>query len=169
MEHKFLGLQAKGHVPEGFYTVPIGKAEIVRPGKDVTLVGMGRTTHLCLEAAQVLAPEEISAEVIDLLTLNPLDEETILESVRRTHRLVIVDEDTPVCSLARDIAARVADKAFDYLDAPIKTVNAADTPVPFAAVLEALYPPRTEQILDSVHALFGMDCPVNSATLTTFK
>ena len=157
MEHKFLGLQGKGLVPEESYVVPIGKAEIVRPGQDVTLVGVGRTTHLCLEAALALAPEEISAEVIDLLTLNPLDEETILESVRRTHRLVVVDEDTPVCSLARDIAARVADKAFEYLDAPIKTVTAADTPVPFAAVLEALYPPRTEQIIASVHALFGMD------------
>jgi pyruvate/2-oxoglutarate/acetoin dehydrogenase E1 component len=150
MEHKFLGLQAKGHVPEESYVVPIGRAEIVRSGTNVTLCGAGRMMHLCLEAASQLAQEEINAEVIDLLTLNPLDEETILESVRRTHRLVVVDEDTPVCSVARDIAARVAEKAFDYLDAPIKTVTAADTPVPFAAVLEALYTPRVEQIVAAV-------------------
>jgi len=155
MEHKFLGIQAKGPVPEDAYTVPIGKAEIVRNGEDVTLIGMGRMTQLCLEAAQQLAAEEIDAEVIDLLTLNPLDEQTILESVARTHRLVIVDEDTPVCSVARDIAARVADKAFDELDAPIRTITAADTPVPFAAVLEALYTPRTEQIVAAVRELFG--------------
>jgi pyruvate dehydrogenase E1 component beta subunit len=154
LEHKFLGLQAKGEVPDGSYSLQIGKAEIIRSGRDVTLVGIGRTTHLCLEAADQLALEAIDAEVIDLLTLNPLDETTILESVGRTHRLVVVDEDTPVCSIARDIAARVADKAFDHLDAPIKTVTAADTPVPFAAVLEAHYTPRTEDVVTTVRTLF---------------
>ena len=163
MEHKFLGMQAKGFVPEEPYTVPIGKAQIIRRGHDITLVGIGRMTHLCLEAAEQLAVEEIEAEVVDLLTINPLDEETILESVRRTHRLVVVDEDTPVCSLARDIAARVADKAFDYLDGPIKTVTAADTPVPFAAVLEALYTPRPEQVVAAVHELFGLNKVMNLA------
>ena len=155
LEHKFLGLQAKGQVPDEMYTLPIGKAEILRQGADVTLVGIGRTTHLCLECAEQLQADDIDAEVIDLLTLNPLDEETILESVTRTHRIVIVDEDTPVCSVARDIAARVADKAFDHLDAPIKTVTAADTPVPFAAVLEAYYTPRVEDVLAAVRTLFA--------------
>lgn len=155
LEHKFLGQQAKGHVPEELYVVPIGRAEIVRKGSHVTLCGAGRMTHLCLEAAETLDQEKISAEVIDLLTLNPLDEETIFESVRRTHRLVVVDEDTPVCSLARDIAARVADQVFDYLDAPIKTVTAADTPVPFCAPLEALYTPRVEQIISAVRQQVG--------------
>ncbi|MDB6146878.1 MAG: Alpha-ketoacid dehydrogenase subunit beta, partial [Spartobacteria bacterium] len=155
MEHKFLGLSAKGHVPEEPYIVPIGKCEIVRRGRDVTLVGIGRLTHVCLEAAATLAQEEIEAEVIDVLTINPLDEETILDSVKRTHRLVVADEDTPVCSMARDIAARVADAAFDYLDAPIKTVNAADTPVPFAAVLEAHYTPNAQHIIDSVKQQLG--------------
>jgi acetoin:2,6-dichlorophenolindophenol oxidoreductase subunit beta len=150
LEHKFLGLHAKGHVPVEPYTVEIGRAQIVRGGNDVTLCGIGRMVHLCGEAAEQLAADGISAEVVDLLTLNPLDEATILDSVRRTHRLVVVDEDTPVCSMARDVAARVADKGFDYLDAPIKTVTAADTPVPFAAVLEALYTPRTEQIVAAV-------------------
>ena len=94
LEHKFLGLQATGRVPDESYTVPIGKAEVVRQGKDVTLVGIGRTTHLCLEAAEQLSAEGTDAEIIDLLTLNPLDEAAIFESVARTHRLVIVDEDT---------------------------------------------------------------------------
>lgn len=152
LEHKFLGLQAKGCVPEQPYVVPIGTAKVVREGTDVTLCGAGRMVHLCLEAAEALAGELISAEVIDLLTLNPLDEETIFRSVRRTHRLVVVDEDTPVCSVARDIAARVVEKAFDDLDAPIKTITAADTPVPFSAVLEALYTPRVEQIIAAVKA-----------------
>ena len=155
MEHKFLGLQAKGLVPDEIYTLPIGKAEILRRGADVTLVGIGRTTHLCLECAEQLAADGIGAEVIDLLTLNPLDEETVFESVARTHRIVIVDEDTPVCSIARDMAARVADKAFDHLDAPVKAVTAADTPVPFAASLEAHYAPRVEDVLAAVRELFA--------------
>jgi pyruvate/2-oxoglutarate/acetoin dehydrogenase E1 component len=155
LEHRFLGLQAKGPVPEDAYTVPLGRAEVVRRGADVTLCGIGRTTHLCLEAAEQLEADEVDAEVIDVLTLNPLDEETILESVRRTHRLVVVDEDTPVASVARDIAARAADQAFEYLDAPIKTVTSVDAPVPFSAVLEAGYAPRTEQIVETVRKMVG--------------
>ena len=130
---------------------PIGKAHIARPGKDVTLCGIGRTTHVCLEAAQTLQNDfGIDAEVVDVITLAPLDEETILESVKRTHRLVVVDEDNPVCSMARDIAARAADKVFDYLDAPVKTVTAPDAPVPFSAVLEWLYTPQAPQVVAAV-------------------
>lgn len=156
LEHKFLGLRAKGSVPEESYTVPIGRAEIVRHGRDVTLCGIGRMTHICTEAANSLLSEGIDAEVVDVLTLSPLDEDTILESVSRTRRLVVVDEDTPVCSMARDIAARVADKGFDNLDAPIKTVTAPDTPVPFSAVLEAHYTPGPAQVISAVHELFGI-------------
>jgi 2-oxoisovalerate dehydrogenase E1 component len=155
LEHKFLGFQAKGPVPEDSYTLPIGKAEIVRPGADVTLVGIGSTTHTCLEAAAQLLADEIEAEVIDLLTLAPLDEETIFASVRRTHRLVVVDEDNPVASIGRDIAARVADQCFDFLDGPVKCVTAPDTPVPFSAVLEALYTPRAEHVAGAVRAIIG--------------
>ena len=154
LEHKFLGAAAKGAVPEEAYTVPIGKAEIIRKGRDVTLCGIGRMTHVCMEAAEKLSAEGIDAEVVDVLTISPLDEETILESVSRTRRLVVVDEDTPTASVARDIAARVADKGFDNLDAPVKTVNAPDTPVPFAAVLEAHYVPRAPQVIAAVHELF---------------
>ncbi|HEX3557197.1 MAG TPA: alpha-ketoacid dehydrogenase subunit beta [Thermoanaerobaculia bacterium] len=154
MEHKFLGSAAKGPVPEGEYTVPIGKAEVVRRGSDVTLCGIGRMTHVCLEAAETLAGQGTSAEVVDVLTLAPLDEATILESVAHTHRLVVVDEDTPTASMARDIAARVADKGFDSLDAPIKTVTAPEAPVPFAAVLEARYAPRAADVVAAVESLF---------------
>lgn len=155
MEHKFLGFAARGHVPEESYALPIGRAEIVSEGRDVTLCGIGRMTHVCLEAAERLAEEGVSAEVVDVLTLAPLDEETIFESVRRTHRLVVVDEDTPVASMARDIAARVADKVFDYLDAPVKTVTAPDTPVPFAAVLEAEYVPNAAKVVAAVRGQLG--------------
>ena len=154
-EHKFLGTAAKGAVPEESYVLPIGKAEVVRKGRHVTLCGIGRMTHVCLEAAEILASDGVEAEVVDVLTLAPLDEATILESVKRTRRLVVVDEDTPTASMARDIAARVADKGFDWLDAPIKTVNAPDTPVPFAAVLEAHYVPRAPQILSAVKDMVG--------------
>jgi pyruvate/2-oxoglutarate/acetoin dehydrogenase E1 component len=155
MEHKFLGTAAKGPVPEDPYTVPIGKAEVVRRGGDVTLCGIGRMTHVCLEAAAALEAEGVGADVVDVLTLAPLDEETILQSVQRTRRIIVVDEDTPTASMARDIAARVADKGFDYLDAPVKTITAPNTPVPFAAVLEANYVPHATHITSAVHALLG--------------
>jgi pyruvate/2-oxoglutarate/acetoin dehydrogenase E1 component len=156
MEHKFLGLSAKGPVPEEPYFVPIGRCEVVRRGEDVTLVGIGRMTHICLEASELLAQEEVEAEVVDVLTLNPLDETTILESVQRTHRLVVVDEDNPTASMARDIGARAADQAFEYLDAPIKTITAPETPVPFAAVLEAHYTPRAEHVVAAVREQIGV-------------
>lgn len=155
LEHKFLGAAAKGPVPEESYTVPIGRVEVIRRGRDITLCGIGRMVHVCMEAAQALAASGIDAEVIDVLTLAPLDEATILESVVRTHRLVVVDEDTPTASIARDIAARVADQGFDYLDAPIKTITAPETPVPFAAVLEAHYAPRASQVVSTARKLFG--------------
>jgi pyruvate/2-oxoglutarate/acetoin dehydrogenase E1 component len=155
LDHKFLGNAARVPVPEESYVTPIGVAEVVRPGTDVTLVGIGRMTHTCLEAAALLADEGVNAEVIDVLTLVPLDEATILESVTRTRRLVVVDEDTPTCSMARDIAARVADKGFDYLDAPIKTLTAPEAPVPFAAALDAFYLPRAADIVTTVREMFG--------------
>jgi pyruvate dehydrogenase E1 component beta subunit len=155
MEHKFLGFAAKGHVPEESYTCPIGQAEIVREGTQVTLCGIGRMTHVCLEAADRLAEQGVDAEVVDVLTLAPLDEETICESARRTHRLVVVDEDTPVASMARDIAARVGEQAFDWLEGPVKVVTAPDTPVPFAAVLEAEYIPSVEKVVAAARELTG--------------
>ncbi len=155
MDHKFLGAAARSAVPEESYTLPIGQAEIVRSGRDVTLCGIGRMTHMCLEAAKLLEASGIDAEVVDVLSLAPLDEDAILESVARTRRLVVVDEDTPTCSMARDIAARVADRGFDNLDAPIKTLTAPDAPVPFAAALEAYYVPQPADIVRVVNELIG--------------
>jgi len=155
MEHKALGSAAKGYVPEDPYTLPLGRAAVARCGKDITLCGIGRMTLVCLEAADKLAGEGIDAEVLDVLSLAPLDESAVLESIKRTRRLIVVDEDTPTASMARDIAARVADKGFDWLDAPVKTITSANTPVPFASVLEANYAPRADQVTAVAYELVG--------------
>jgi pyruvate/2-oxoglutarate/acetoin dehydrogenase E1 component len=154
LDHKMLFAQ-RASVPEEAYTWPIGKAAIAREGKDVTFVGFSYTTSLCQQAAEALAKEGIEAEVIDLLSLSPLDEEAILSSVRKTMRLVVVEESPPRCSVARDIAAMVADRGFDYLDAPIKTVTAPHTNIPYSSALEHLYPPTPQQIVDAVHEQMG--------------
>ncbi|MFN8676301.1 MAG: alpha-ketoacid dehydrogenase subunit beta [Thermomicrobiales bacterium] len=143
----------KGEVPDGDEGIPFGVADIKRAGNDVTIVALSRMVQQSLAAADILADEGIEAEVIDPRTISPLDEDTILESVARTHRLVIVDEDNPRCSAAADIAAMVADKGFDTLDAPIKMVNAPHTPVPFSPPLEAFYVPSPERIADVVREI----------------
>lgn len=139
-------------VPEEPYTLPIGKARIVRPGSDVTIVGMARMTSVALQAAQQLAEQGIEAEVVDLLSLSPLDEECLVGSVRRTGHLVVVDEDTPRCSVARDVAAVIADAAIGSLDGPIKTVTAPHTPVPYAGILEAAFVPDAERVVQAALA-----------------
>ncbi|MBI2873099.1 MAG: alpha-ketoacid dehydrogenase subunit beta [Chloroflexi bacterium] len=148
--HKAL-LSRSGPVPEEPYALPLGKGRILRPGRDVTLVGIAYTTHVCLEAAERLAQEGVDAEVVDLLSLSPLDEELIMESVSRTGRLAVVDEDTPRCSVARDIAATVADRGFDRLKAPIKCVNAPHAPVPYSRPLEQAYIPSAARVVAAVH------------------
>ena len=135
------------HVPEEPYVLPIGKSLIAREGADVTLIGTGYTTLVCCEAAAQLAEQGYSAEVVDLLSISPLDEETILESVMKTRKVVIVDEDYPRCSVASDLSALVAEEAFDYLDAPPKRVTAPHTPVPYSRPLEALYLPNREKVV----------------------
>jgi pyruvate/2-oxoglutarate/acetoin dehydrogenase E1 component len=143
----------KGEVPEGDEGIPLGKADIKRQGEDVTIVAISRMVQQALAAADALANEGIEAEVIDPRTLSPLDHETILESVAKTHRLVIVDEDNPRCSVATDIAALVADKGFDTLDAPIKLVTAPHTPVPFSPPLERVYVPSPERVAEAVREI----------------
>jgi pyruvate dehydrogenase E1 component beta subunit len=140
-------------VPEGDYTVPIGKAAVVREGDDVTLVGMGATVKMALAAADALAGDGIGAEVVDLRTLAPLDEQTILASLEKTGRLVVVDEATPRCGIASDIAALCVDRGFDFLDAPVKRVTAPHTPVPFNAILEAAYMPSAEKVVAAVREM----------------
>ncbi len=153
-EHKLL-YQNKGPVPEEPYTIPLGKARLMKEGKDVTLVGISRMTLVCMEAAEALAKEGLNAEVIDLMSVSPIDYDRIIESVKKTHQLVVVDEDTPRCSLASDIASVVADEAFDYLDAPPKRVNAPHTPVPYARNLETLYIPDAKRVASVVQSLLG--------------
>lgn len=150
LEHKVLYGEAKGNVPEELYEIPLGKAEVKREGRDVTVVAIARMVHKALEAAKELEKAGVSLEVIDLRTLFPLDEETILESVKKTGKLLIVDEDTPICSMASHIAALVADKGFNYLDAPIKRINAPHTHAPFAPVLERMFVPESEKIVKVV-------------------
>jgi acetoin:2,6-dichlorophenolindophenol oxidoreductase subunit beta len=144
-----------GEVPEGEYVIPLGKADIKREGSDVTVVAISRMVQQALAAADLLQGDGISLEVIDPRTLSPLDEETLLNSVARTHRLVIVDEDNPRCSAATDIAALVVEKAFSELDAPIRRVTAPHTPVPFSPPLEQFYIPSPERIVATIQEILG--------------
>ena len=144
-----------GDVPEGYYTIPLGKAEIKRAGADLTIVAIGKQVHTAMEAAEILSKKGIEAEIVDPRSISPLDEDTILASVEKTNRLIIVDEANPRCNVATDIAAMVADKGFDFLDAPIKRVTAPHTPVPFSPVLEDLYLPSAEQIVRAVYEIIG--------------
>ncbi len=144
-----------GEVPEGEYVVPIGKANITRPGKDVTIVGVSLTAVHALKAAEALAKEGIDAEVLDLRTVSPLDEEAIFESVGRTGRLVIADEANPVCGLASHIGGIVASRAFGSLKAPVGMVTAPHAPVPFSPPLEDLYLPNPDKIVAEVKRILG--------------
>jgi pyruvate dehydrogenase E1 component beta subunit len=149
--HRRVG-STKMEVPEEPYPLPIGKARTVRAGRDVTLVGISNMTNVCRDAADQLALQGVEAEVIDLLSLAPLDEECLVESVRRTKHLVIVDEDWPNCSIATSIASVVADRGIDYLDGPIKTVTGAATPVPYSGVLETAYVPSVARVVETALA-----------------
>ena len=140
-------------MPEEDYEIPIGKARIVREGTDVTLVGIGSTTRTCLEAAGELEKKGHSAEIVDLLSVSPLDEDTVLTSIKKTRKIVIVDEDYPRCSVASDLAALAVEQAFDFLDAPPKRVSAPHAPVPYSPVLEELHPPRTEDVVAAAIAV----------------
>jgi len=144
-----------GEVPEGHYTLPLGKADIKRAGKDLTIVAIGKQVHTALQAADLLAQKGIEIEVVDPRSLSPLDEETILSSVAKTNRLIVIDEANPRCSIATDIAALVADKGFDTLDAPIKRITAPHTPVPFSPPLEDLYLPNPKKVIEVVSELIG--------------
>jgi pyruvate dehydrogenase E1 component beta subunit len=143
-----------GPVPKAEdWVLPIGKARIARPGKDVTIVSFSRGMFYALEAAEKLAGEGIDAEVIDLRTLRPLDIATIIESVKKTNRLVTVEESWPVCSIGSEICARVAIEAFDYLDAPPAKISGADVPMPYAANLEKLALPNAALVIEAAKAV----------------
>lgn len=149
-EHKVLYDSVRDDVPERPYSIPLGEANLVEEGEDVTLVALGRMVHVAREAVAELAGEGIECELIDPRTISPLDEETILESVANTGRLVVVDEAYPRCGFAADIASIVAEKAFRHLKAPIRKVTPPHTPIPFAPNLEALYLPDAARVAEAV-------------------
>jgi pyruvate dehydrogenase E1 component beta subunit len=144
----------KGPVPEEPYTIPLGQADVKRAGEDVTIVAVGKMVHHALEAAERLFQKGISAEVVDLRSLMPLDEDAVLDSFQKTHRLMVVDEDYPRCSIANDLAALAVTKGFLYLNAPIQLVTPPHTPVPFSPVLEQRYLPNAERIVAAAEQMF---------------
>lgn len=146
-EHKFLYRRIKEDVPAGDFTIPIGQAVVRRPGADLTIVSYAATVYTALEAAEDLAQKGIDAEVVDLRTLLPLDRETILASVRKTNKLLIVHEDTRTGGIAGEIAAIVCENAFQDLDGPIARVTALDTPVPYSPPLEEWFLPNKEKVV----------------------
>ena len=148
----------KGEVPEDDYTVPFGEARVAREGDDVTLVSYGRQVNLCMRVADKLEEEDdVSAEVIDVRSIRPLDEETIVESVKKTHRAVAVQEQWRYFGVASEVAAIIQDKAFDYLDAPVERVSGAEVPAPYARNLEVAAFPSEEMVADAARRALYME------------
>ena len=146
--------QHKGEIPDTDYTVPIGKGEVKREGEDVALITYGSTVHLALEAAEILAREDgVGTRVVDLRTLLPLDVDLILESVRATGKVLIVHEANLTGGIGGEIAALIAERAFQDLDAPIRRLGALDTPVPYAPTLEEEVLPTTAKIVAALRGL----------------
>ncbi len=143
----------KGPVPEDEYLIPLGKCDVKREGEDVTIVAVARTVIEALKAADKLAEEGISAEVIDLMTIQPMDYDTIVKSVMKTNRLVIADDSVKTCGISAEVSAYVSEFAFDYLDAPIIRVNSPPLPIPFSPQLEKQYMVDSDKIVDAVKRL----------------
>ena len=149
LEHKML-YDFSGEVPDEAYTVPFGEAGIIREGKDVTLISLGKMVNVCQEAADELAKENVAASILDLRTISPLDEETILEFTEETGRVVVVDEAYPRCGVAADVSSIIVEKAFSDLKAPIKKVTPPHSPVPYAPNLEQAFLPSSQKVIDAV-------------------
>ena len=149
LEHKML-YDISAEVPDEAYTVPFGEAGIIREGEDVTLISVGKMVNVCQEAANELAKENVAASILDLRTISPLDEETILEFAEETGRVVIVDEAYPRCGVAADVSSIIVEKAFSYLKAPIKKVTPPHSPVPYAPNLEQAFLPSSQKVIDAV-------------------
>ena len=147
----------KGEVPDGEYLLPIGVADIKRAGDDVTIVSFGKIIKEAYKAADELAKEGISCEVIDLRTVRPMDHKTILDSVKKTNRLVILEEAWPFGNVATEITYQVQNEAFDYLDAPIVKINTADTPAPYSPVLLAEWLPNAQDVIKAVKKVLYKD------------
>lgn len=153
-EHKGLYRRIKDEVPDGDYTVPIGKAAIAREGKHLSIITYAAMVYVALEAAERLEQEGISIEVVDLRTLLPLDVETILESVKKTSKVLLLHEDTRTGGLAGELTALISENVFEYLDGPVVRVTAPDTPVPFSAPLEEAFLPNTDKVVEKARWLY---------------
>jgi 2-oxoisovalerate dehydrogenase E1 component beta subunit len=153
-EHKGLYRKIKEELPEKEYTVPIGKAKVVREGRDLSIITYGAMVWTALEAAETLAGEGCEAEVVDLRTLAPLDRETICDSVRKTSKALLLHEDTSTGGMAGELAATITENVFEYLDGPILRVTAPDTPVPFSPPLEEAFLPNAEKVLEKARWLY---------------
>lgn len=154
-EHKLL-YKMKGHVPPGHYTTKIGKADVKRKGKDLTIVATGIMVHKSLEAAELLALEEIDAEVIDLRTVRPIDKKTILDSVRKTSRVICVYEGVTTLGIGAEISAMIAESdAFDFLDGPIIRLGGTECPIPFSPELQKAAVPQVDGIVEAAQGLVG--------------
>jgi pyruvate/2-oxoglutarate/acetoin dehydrogenase E1 component len=154
IKHKrLLGMQ--GEVPEEPYAIPLGKANVLREGTDVTVVSWAKMANDCVDVADKLASEGISVEVIDPRTMQPLDTETIVESVKKTNRVIVVHEAVRFAGLGAEIAAQIQEEAFDYLDAPVGRVAAPFSPVPFSPVLEANYLPSPDKITEAIRSVLA--------------
>lgn len=154
IEHRALYFK-KGQVPDGDYIVPLGKASILRSGRDVTIITYARMCDVALQAADELAQSGIEAEIIDLRTLAPLDMDTVLASVKKTHRALILEEDAQTGGVGAEIFTRIIEHAFDDLDAPLKRCAGRDVPIPFAPNLEPLAIPNKQNVVESVQALLA--------------
>jgi len=152
-EHKFLYRRIKEEMPPGDHVVPIGKAAVRRAGRDLSVITYGAMVWTALEAAEKMAGEGCSVEVVDLRTLMPLDRETVCESARKTSKVLLLHEDTRSGGMAGELAATISENVFEYLDGPIVRVTAPDTPVPFSAALEEAFLPNVEKVLEKARWL----------------
>jgi 2-oxoisovalerate dehydrogenase E1 component beta subunit len=154
LEHKKAYRLIKGKIPDDYYMIPFGKADVKRAGTDITLIAFGLMLHESLSAAEQVATEDISVEVVDPRTLNPIDKETILASVRKTGKALIVYEDNLTLGWGAEIAAIIASEAFEYLDAPVMRVAGPDVPaMPFARTMQDFFMPNAEKIAAAIRKL----------------
>jgi pyruvate dehydrogenase E1 component beta subunit len=161
LEHRWL-YNLTGPVPPGIYRVPLGEAQILREGMDLTIVGISYMTLEALRAAEMLAREDIRAEVIDLRTLRPFDEETVLSSVRKTGRLIVADTGTSTCGFGAEVVARATEKAFDKLKAAPARIGLPDSPTPTTPALARHYYPRAVDIVRAARKIMGLSKPEDS-------
>jgi len=154
-EHKLLYRRIKETLPAGDYVVPIGKAALRREGRDVSIITYGAMVWVALEAAETLAKENIQVEVLDLRTLQPLDVDAVLETVKKTSRVILLHEDTRIGGLGGELAAIISEQAFDCLDAPIVRVTSPDCPVPFSPPLEEAFLPNSKKVVEACRGLLA--------------